>query len=106
ITYPQAVLGGEAKVNTLIDGEANLNIPAGTKHGQILRLKGKGMPQLNRKDSRGDLYAHVFIDVPDKAKLSEKQKELITQLAGEMDAPVSNGDDEPGLFDKFKNLFK
>ena len=107
ITYPQAVLGGEAKVNTLIDGEANLNIPAGTKQGQILRLKGKGMPRLNRKDSRGDLYAHVFIDVPDKAKLSEKQKELITQLAGEMDAPVSNSvDDEPGFFDKVKNLFK
>lgn len=108
ITYPQAVLGGEAKVNTLIDGEENLTIPAGTKHGEILRLKGKGMPRLNNKTSRGDLYAHVFIDVPDKSKLSDKQKELITQLADEMDASVLNLNkpDEPGFFDKVKNLFK
>jgi molecular chaperone DnaJ len=59
------------------------------------------MPRLNRGKSRGDLYVHVFIDVP--KKLTEKQKKLITELAGEMDAPV--GVEEPGFFDKVKKLF-
>ena len=61
------------------------------------------MPKLNnRLNSNGDLYAHVFIDVP--TKLTDKQKDLIKQLAEEMTAPV--GDGEPGFFDRVKNLFK
>lgn len=102
LTYPQVVLGSEATVKTLIDGDEKINVPAGTSHGQVLRVKGKGMPKLNRPNSRGDLYAHVFIDIP--SKLTDKQKALITELAKEMDAPV--GTNEPGFFDKVKNLFK
>lgn len=102
LTYPQAVLGSEATVKTLIDGDEKINVPAGTSHGQVLKIKNKGMPKLNRKDVRGDLYAHVFIDIP--SKLTDKQRALITELAGEMDAPVNTG--EAGFFDKVKNLFK
>ena len=103
ITYPQAVLGSELEIKTLDGEDAKISVPAGTSHGEILKVKGKGMPKLNnRLNSYGDLYAHVFIDVP--TKLTDKQKELIKQLADEMKAPVGNG--EPGFFDKVKNLFK
>ena len=103
ITYPQAVLGSELEIKTLDGEKAKISVPAGTSHGQVLKVKGKGMPKLNnRLNSNGDLYAHVFIDVP--TKLTDKQKDLIKQLAEEMKAPV--GDGEPGFFDRVKNLFK
>lgn len=103
ITYPQAVLGSELEIKTLDGESAKISVPAGTSHGEILKIKGKGMPKLNnRLNSYGDLYAHVFIDIP--TKLTDKQKDLIKQLADEMKTPVGNG--EPGFFDKVKNLFK
>ncbi|MBQ7262956.1 MAG: molecular chaperone DnaJ [Synergistaceae bacterium] len=101
LTWPQAVLGTEAEIETLIDGTERMAIPPGTSHGQVLKVRGKGMPRLNRPKQRGDLYAHVAIDVP--TKLTDRQRELVTELAGEMQAPIGTG--EQGLFDKFKQLF-
>lgn len=99
LTYPQAVLGAEVKVKTLDGTEESLTIPAGTQHGQTLKLKGKGMPRLNSAlKSYGDLYVHVYIDIP--KNLTDKQRELVKALADEMKAPVSDGDS--GIFGKFK----
>ena len=100
LTYPQAVLGAEVDIITLNNGTEKIKVPAGTPQGEILKLSGRGMPVLNNPNSKGDLYAHVFIDVP--TKLTDKQRELIKNLADEMKAPVN----EEGFFDKFKNLFK
>ena len=102
LTYPQAVLGTETEIETLIDGREKIAVPAGTVHGHVLKVKGKGMPRLNRARSRGDLYAHVLIDIPEK--LTDRQRELITELAKEMKAPVGTGE-APGLFEKVKKLF-
>ena len=101
LTYPQAVLGAEVEIATLIDGVEKIQVPAGTAHGQVLKVRGKGMPRLRGPRGRGDLYAHVFIDIP--SKLTDRQKELIGQLAEEMETPVGAG--EPGFFEKFKKLF-
>ena len=103
LTYPQAVLGTEAKIKTLDGTEESINVPAGTSHGQVLKLKGKGMPKVNSPlKLTGDLYAHVYIDIP--KKLTDKQKELIKSLAEEMSAPVDAG--ESGFFGKFKKWFQ
>ncbi|MDR1979237.1 MAG: molecular chaperone DnaJ [Synergistaceae bacterium] len=101
LTYPQAVLGTSMEIPTLIDGKEKIDIPAGTAHGRVLKVKGKGMPRLRGPRGRGDLYIHVFIDVP--SKLTDKQKGLILELAKEMKVPVGAG--EEGIFDKFKKLF-
>ena len=101
LTYPQAVLGTEVEVDTLLDGKTKVSVPPGTPHGHVLKVRWMGMPRLNRQRSRGDLYVHVFVDVP--TKLTDKQRKLITELAGEMEAPVGTG--EPGFFDKVKKLF-
>lgn len=101
LNYPQAVLGAEVEIDTLLDGKQKLSVPAGTIPGHVLKMRGQGMPRLGRAKSRGDLYIHVFVDIP--SKLTDRQRELITQLADEMDTPVSSG--EPGFFDKFKKLF-
>lgn len=101
LTYPQAVLGTEARIKTLDGHEELLTVPAGTQHGQVLKLKGKGMPRVNSK-AVGDLYIHVYIEIP--KKLTDKQRELIRSLADEMKAPVSDGDS--GILGKFKRWFQ
>jgi len=59
-----AVLGGEADVVT-IDGQTlRLKIAAGTQNGQVLRLKGHGMPRTGKGLDRGELYATVSVRVP------------------------------------------
>lgn len=72
-----AVLGGEAVVDAK-DGRFMLKIPAGTQSDQLIRLSGKGMPVLNGKGSRGDLYAKIRVRIP--RNLSEKQKQLFEEL--------------------------
>lgn len=57
-----AVLGAEVEVPTP-DSTAKVTIPKGTQPGQVLRLKGKGMPD-QRTGSRGDLFVKVDIDIP------------------------------------------
>lgn len=101
LTYPQAVLGASVEIPTLIDGNEKIDVPAGTAHGRVLKVKGRGMPILRGPRGRGDLYVHVLIDIP--TKLTDKQKELILELAQEMKTPTGTGD--AGIFDKFKKLF-
>jgi molecular chaperone DnaJ len=84
ITYPQAALGAEVQVPTL-NGEAMLKIPAGTQPGENLKLADRGMPRL-RGRGRGDLFVRVNIAVPEK--LTQKQRELLEQLAAELGTNV------------------
>lgn len=72
----QAVLGSELKVPTL-EGDVRLKIPAGTRGGQRLRLRERGLPSSAGK--RGDLYVDVQIDIP--KKITERERELWQELA-------------------------
>lgn len=72
-----AVLGGEIIASTL-SGQLKIKIIEGTQNGKTVRLKGKGMPVYEKKDSFGDLYIELQVQIPDK--LTEKQKELFGQL--------------------------
>jgi curved DNA-binding protein len=72
-----AVLGGEATVQTL-SGNVVLTIPAGIQPGQSIRLAGRGLPRIKSPDSKGDLYAHIKIKIPNE--LTPHQKELFKEL--------------------------
>ena len=72
-----AVLGGEILVKTLT-GQVKIPITAGTQNGKTIRLKGKGMPIYGKNDAFGDLYIQIKVQIPEN--LTEKQKELFTQL--------------------------
>ena len=68
-----AVLGGEAEVPTLAGKSVRLKIPPLTQNGQVFRLKGYGMPAVNKPDDKGDLYARVEVQLP--TQLSEAERE-------------------------------
>jgi len=72
----EAALGAELELPTL-DGPVVLTVPAGTRSGRKLRLRGRGLA--SGRGVRGDLYAVAVIDVP--ATLSDEERELFTQLA-------------------------
>jgi curved DNA-binding protein len=75
-----AVLGGETRIR-MLNGEVALKIPAGTSGGKVFRLRGKGMPKPSSPKQHGDLLATVRVKVPDK--LSNRERELFEELAGE-----------------------
>ena len=72
-----AVLGGEVVVNTL-SGQVKIKITEATQNGKSIRLKGKGMPVYDKKDTFGDFYLEIRVLIPDK--LTDKQRELFEQL--------------------------
>lgn len=73
-----AILGGEVEVETMM-GRVKLSIPAGTQPEQVFRLAGRGMPQLNRKDVKGDLFVKLKVQVP--KYLSPRQRELLEEAS-------------------------
>jgi molecular chaperone DnaJ len=90
IQYPQAVFGTTIQVPTL-SGKVKLKIPAGIKSGQVLRLRGKGMQELNR-NRFGDQLVRVNIETPQK--VSKKAKSLMEDLSKELNNDVN--------FEKFR----
>ncbi|MCK4693996.1 MAG: hypothetical protein KAT23_10200, partial [Anaerolineales bacterium] len=73
-----AVLGSEIQVRTLA-GDVMLNIPPGSQPNQTFRLKGRGMPKLRNPTQRGDLYARLHINLPQK--LNDRERDLFQQLS-------------------------
>jgi molecular chaperone DnaJ len=100
IPYTQAALGATIDFETL-DGVEPLEVPRGTASGTVFRLRGKGVPHLERR-ARGDLLVTVVVDVP--TELSEEEEELVRRLAelrGDEVAPPP-----AGLMSRLRSAFK
>lgn len=76
----KALLGGEELIDTL-DGKVKMKVVPETQNGTKVRLKGKGFPVYKQEGQFGDLYVTYQIQLP--TNLTEKEKELIRQLANE-----------------------
>jgi len=76
VTFAQAALGAEVEVPT-IDGTAKVTVPAGIQSGEVLRLKGLGLPELNGS-IRGDQLVRIVVWTPDE--LTPEQETLIKKL--------------------------
>jgi molecular chaperone DnaJ len=100
LTFVQAALGDEIEVPT-IDGRAKLRIPEGTQTGTVFRLRGQGIPVLNRSHLRGDQHVRVTVVTP--TKLTEKQKDLLRDLAATMGEETH--EQQRSLFDRLKSAF-
>ncbi|MBM4042899.1 MAG: molecular chaperone DnaJ [Planctomycetes bacterium] len=100
ITYSQAVLGADVAVPTIEGRTAMLRVPPGTQSGESLVLPGLGVPRLNGR-GRGDELIVVAIEVP--KKVSERQKELLRQLAEVEDRNVTP--ERTSFFTKLRDFF-
>lgn len=76
ISVPDAVLGTQVEVTTL-DGRARVTVPAGTQPGEVLRLRGRGLPEFGGR-TRGDLYAALQVRVP--SRLTPDERALYERL--------------------------
>ena len=108
VNFTTVTLGGEIQVPTL-DGDETVKVPEGTQTGTTLRLKNRGMPDVNGR-GRGDLFATVQVQTP--RKLTRDQRKLIEELAKALPKdkfePRARGEDEQderNLFDRVKDMF-
>ena len=93
VPIPTAVLGGEISITTLAGDTLRLRVPKGTQPGQVLRVKGQGMPRLGPRLAQGDLYVSIELIVP--KNVSAKAKELYQALADLASAPSSTTNSNP-----------
>ena len=100
LTMTQAALGAKVAVPTL-DGEEELDFPAGTQPGEIVVLGGRGMPVL-QGFGRGDQRVLVNVLVP--RHLSDEQRRLLGEFDSHADERTYRTDE--GLFDKLKSIFR
>jgi molecular chaperone DnaJ len=107
VNFTTLSLGGEIQVPTL-DGPETVKVAEGTQTGTTLRLKGKGMPDVNGR-GRGDLFATVQVKIP--KKLTKEQRHLLEQLAKALPKDKfeprahDESQDERNLFDRVKDMF-
>ena len=74
ITFPEAALGCKKEVPTPLGESVRVQVPEGTQNGKLLRISGKGMPNVHGQ-GQGDLLLRMVVETP--VKLSEKQKGLL-----------------------------
>jgi molecular chaperone DnaJ len=99
LTIAQAALGAELEVPTL-EGSERVSIKKGTQHGELIRLRQKGLPNL-RSGARGDLALITKVEVP--KKLTETQERLLREFA-ETEGDRSIHPETQGFWDKVKDF--
>jgi len=100
VSFPQAALGTEIEIPTLLGETQSLRIPPGTQPGTSFRLDGLGLPRIGAS-SRGDLEVVIQIRVP--RKLSRGQREAIERLAEAGQQDDDDGQDR-GFFARVKDI--
>ncbi len=95
-----AALGGEIEAPTLDGGRSRVKIPAGVQNGKRLRLRGKGMPALQRPGQFGDLYIELSVETP--VNLTSRQKELLREFEKEA---ANNSPESKDFFSKVKSFW-
>jgi molecular chaperone DnaJ len=95
LNYLQAILGDTIEVDT-VDGQTQLEIPAGTQPGAVLTLQGKGVPKLGNPVARGNHQFTVKVQLP--TKVSGEERELLEQLAGHHTSRGQKHHHKSGLF--------
>lgn len=99
ISFAQAALGADIEVPTL-DGPESLAVPRGTQSGEVLRIKGRGMPDLGAR-SRGDELVEVVVETP--RHLTARQEELLREFAEIEHEQVSPR--RKSFFEKLRDYF-
>jgi molecular chaperone DnaJ len=102
ISFVDAVLGESVEIPT-VNGKAKITIEPGTQSGKMLRLKGKGLPILQRR-GHGDLFVHINVWTP--KDISAEEKAILNKLKKSENFIPNPDGDEKGFFQRVKDMFE
>lgn len=102
VSFTQAAVGSHVEIPTL-DGKVKIKIEAGTQPGKILRLRGKGLPEVNSY-GKGDLLVNINVWIP--KNLSREEKKLLEKLDESENFKPSPNKREKGFFHRMKDYFE
>lgn len=102
ISIPDAAMGCSAEI-PLVKGKAKINIEAGTQSGKVLRLRNKGLPDVNGY-GRGDLLVNISVWTPQK--LSKEEKELMRKLNESENFKPKPTSKDKGWFQRMKDYIR
>ncbi len=101
LSFPEITLGTTSEIPTA-EGKVKVKIDAGTQPEKILRLRGKGIPDVNGY-GRGDLLVRIHVWIPKRLNSEEKKTmEKLLSSPGFLDGPSA---DEKSFFQKMKDMF-
>lgn len=102
INFIDAALGTSVEV-PLVEGKAKIKIDAGTQSGKVLRLKGKGVPEINSY-GKGDMLVNINVWTPQS--LSSDEKKILEQLRNSKNFQPNPNRKEKGFFERMKEYFE
>ena len=102
ISVVDAMLGAEVTVPCL-DGDYKIKVDAGTQSGEVVRLRGRGLPSVNGYNGTGDLYVKIAVWIP--KKLSKDEKAEIESLKNNESFQPNPSKEDKSFFDRLKDLF-
>jgi molecular chaperone DnaJ len=102
ISFPKAALGGPVEIPTL-EGKVKIKVEPGTQPGKILRLRGKGLPEVNGY-GKGDLLVNINVWVP--KNLTKEERKLMEQLEESENFKPNPNQSDKSFFEKMKAFFE
>ena len=102
LNFAEAALGAPVEIPT-VDGKVKIKIEPGTQPGKILRLRGKGLPEVNGY-GKGDLLVNINVWVP--KTLSKEEQKLVGQLADSENFQPKPSSDDKNFFERMKSFFE
>lgn len=102
LSVPQAILGGTVEIPT-IESKVKIKIEPGTQPGKILRLRGKGVPDVNGY-GRGDLLVNINVWIP--KNISTEERKQIEKFTDSPNFVAEKPKHEKGFFNRMKNFFE
>ena len=102
ISMPDAILGAEVEIPCL-DGSYKIKVDPGTQSGEVVRLRGKGLPTVNGYGGTGDMNVKIAVWIP--RKLDKEEKAVIESLRNKDAFKPNPSKEDKSFFDKIKDLF-
>ncbi|MCX7862152.1 MAG: molecular chaperone DnaJ [Bacteroidales bacterium] len=102
ISIPQAILGTTAEIPSIDGGKIKLKIDPGTTSGKLLRIRGKGLPDVHGYQ-RGDLIVRVIVYIP--TNISKEERKLLEKLDESDNFNPENAKKDKNFFEHFKKYF-
>ena len=102
ISVVDAMLGAEVNIPCL-DGDYKIKVEPGTQSGEVVRLRGRGLPSVNGYGGTGALYVKIAVWIP--KKLNKEEKAIIESLREKESFKPNPSKEDKSFFDRLKDLF-